>query len=80
MKLEEVIHLVVNSERIISRPYLCKERHCYLVYQGLHLPLKLHNMLTKLRIDWHPSVDELWADDWFTLTPELLEHQIGIGD
>lgn len=78
MDLEEALHEVVNSEKVISRPYLYKERHCYLEYQGLHLPLKLYNYQTGLRIDWHPSVQELWASDWFTTYPkptaaELLE-------
>ena len=73
MKLEAAIYQVVNSTKVISRPYMLKDRHCYLVYQGLNLPFKLHNTITKLRIDWHPSVDELWADDWFAELPELLD-------
>ncbi len=75
MKIQEAVYTVLihgDQDSVITRPYLIDERHCVLRLQKSHLPLKLYNTLTKLSIDWVPSIDELNASDWY---PASLQHE-----
>lgn len=69
MRLQDIYNTAFGDYKF-SRPYLLNERHCYLQYQAPNLPYKLVNTLTKLAIDWCPSVTEIQATDWFIIEVE----------
>lgn len=73
MRLHEALSKIFATDFVISRPYLLDKRHVYLTYEDEHLPLKQRwTFEASLQSDWHPSVTELLADDWFIMRDPSL--------